>query len=67
MSAKNAALGAVQINPDKSQNASFVLWVGHPFTLRRVPTNTEIFCAVYDYAGKQILVRAIGIEKENWG
>ena len=25
------------------------------------------FCAVYDYAGKQIVARAIGIQKENRG
>ena len=33
------------------------------------PTNKEVlfFCVVYDYAGKQILARAIGIPKENWG
>ena len=25
------------------------------------------FCAVYNYAGKMILARVIGIRKENWG
>ena len=27
--------------------------------------NTGVFCTVYDYAVKQILVRATGIQKEN--
>ena len=27
----------------------------------------KYFCAVYDYAGKQILARDIEIQKENWG
>ena len=39
----------------------------HSF-LRMVPTYKEYFCVVYDYIrGKQILARAIKIQKENWG
>ena len=39
----------------------------HSDFLRTVPTNSKEFCTVYDYAGKKIFARAIGIQKENWG
>ena len=38
------------------------------YNLRAVPTNTEIFYARFmAMQEKQILARAIGIQKENWG
>ena len=42
---------------------------GNLATLRAVPTNTEVFFSVrfMTMREKQILARAIGIQKENWG
>ena len=35
--------------------------------LRTVPTNTEVFCAVYDYAGKADLSKDYGNKKKKIG
>ena len=34
------------------------------FYLTTVPPNTNVFCAVFDYAGKQILVMGFEIQEE---
>ena len=45
-----------------------VVVIGHLRRLRTVPTTKEVFFArLMTMREKQILARAIGIQKENWG
>ena len=48
--------------PKKDRFSADLLWAN----LRTVPTNT-IFALVMTMRVQQILARAIGIQKENWG
>ena len=36
-------------------------------SLRTRPTNTKVFCMVITMCEKQILARAVEIQKDNWG
>ena len=50
-----------------STTEAIVIKRGFGFILRTGPTDTVIFVPFMTMWEKQILARAIGIEKENWG